>query len=704
MRRTMAHLVALLICCCTIVLGGLAGSATATEWVKADYVEGRLISTQTATGSETDLLLAIDLKLKPKWKTYWRSPGDAGLPPETDWSGSKNLAGAELLYPAPIRFQLFGLQTFGYEKRVVFPVRVKLDRADAALNANLKLNVLVCSDVCVPQEVRLKLHVPTGLPDPTIDTHLIQRAVSAIPSSGREAGHTIERAAQTVRDGVHGLSVSLRSEQPLNDIEIIPEAKPFVAFGAPAVTLSPDRKFASAFFALSQPLPAGETLAGRDLNLIVNNAGVASMTSVAVTDGGGASVGQAGMTLALMIAAALVGGFILNLMPCVLPVLSVKLLSIVEAKSLKPRRVRANFLATSAGIIASLLALASMLVAVKSAGLTVGWGIQFQQPAFIAAMAVIVTLFACNLWGLFEISLPSGLSNWAGRQGANDTSFVGHFLTGVFVTLLATPCSAPFVGTAVGFALASGHFETMAIFAALGLGLALPYLIVALVPGLVRFLPRPGVWMNTLRRVLALALVATAIWLLSVLAGQIGLFAAWIAGGLLIAVIAALVWRQRSMELRWAMAATGVALLLSVATVIIPLLHSSDSASTEFDNDGPIAWQAFDEKRLRSLIAQGKTVFVDVTADWCITCKANKRLVIDQPPVVDRLGNGITAMRADWTTPDPKITSFLARYGRYGIPMNVVFGPGRPQGIVLPELLTTDGVIDAINAARARSS
>ena len=702
-RSVFRYVVAVSVLGFGLILSATA-SVSASAWVATDYVEGRLLSSTQGTGSSRELLAAIDLKLKPKWKTYWRTPGDAGLPPELDWSGSKNFDEVTLLYPAPIRFQLFGLQTFGYEKRVVFPLKIKLKTIGEPVDLKLKLNVLVCSDVCVPQVLALALQVPRGPPVPSADSHLIQRAIARVPVDGAAAGLLVHKVAAISTDDEQGIKVDVASETPLGDFDVIPEVTPFLAFSAPEITRSVDQKSAQVVFTLAQSLPAGETLAGRAFSVLVTHGAEASETKITSVDEGSAQSTRWLSTLAIMLGAALLGGLLLNLMPCVLPVLSVKLLSLVKAKEKTPRNVRTQFLATAAGILFALLALAVILVTVKSAGLAVGWGIQFQQPVFIGAMAVIITLFACNLWGFYEVALPSSLTNWAGSQGVGETSHISHFLTGIFVTILATPCSAPFLGTAVGFALASGPGQTLAIFAALGLGLALPYIAIAIRPSMIRFLPSPGPWMLWLRQILGVALLATAIWLLTVLASQVGWSLAGLAAVGLAALIAVLgLWRLKPQSFS-PTAVVALVTLLSTASIALPNLLSSNQVSGASEEAGPIVWQAFDENQIRSLIAQGQTVFVDVTADWCITCKANKRLVINQDDVASRLNEDVVAMRADWTSPDPKITSFLARFGRYGIPMNVVFGPGRPQGIVLPEILTSDRVLEALDRVRRHSA
>jgi suppressor for copper-sensitivity B len=336
-------------------------------------------------------------------------------------------------------------------------------------------------------------------------------------------------------------------------------------------------------------------------------------------------------------------------MPCVLPVLVLKLTSVLGHGGGEDRQVRLSFLVTAAGIVTAFLVLAAALSGLKLAGHAIGWGIQFQQPVFLGVLAAICLLFAANLWGWFEVPLPAlagDLALAADRRAARH-KMLGAFLTGIFATVLATPCSAPFVGTAIGFALSRGAGEIFAIFLAMALGLALPYLAVAAVPRMATRLPRPGRWMLWLKKLLGASMVVTAVWLAWILAGQTG------------------------------------------------LLRSAPTTTAD-----TVAWRSFDETAIPSLVASGKTVFIDVTADWCLTCKANKTLVIDRAPVSASLNvPGTVAMIADWTRPDPKITAYLAKFDRYGIPLNVVYGPKAPQGIALPELLTADSVLSALKQA-----
>lgn len=388
-------------------------------------------------------------------------------------------------------------------------------------------------------------------------------------------------------------------------------------------------------------------------------------------------------------------------MPCVLPVLSLKLLALAGYAGAERRAARLGLLATAAGVIVSFGVLAAALILLKTAGSAIGWGIQFQQPWFLAGMALVTTLFAAGLWGWAPVALPSAIANSIGSVRGRGR-FGNAFLMGAFATLLAASCSAPFVGTAVGFALARGPTDIALVFGALGLGMAAPFLAVAAVPGLVACLPRPGSWMIWLQRVLGLALLGTAAWLLFVLSLEAGPEISLIAGGMLVLLLAALAWRRWLPTGRRERGSIGaVALVLAALAVLVPSLHGQAvSIKPARSQDDAGQWQPFDEASLHRMVSAGKTVLVDVTAAWCLTCKANELAVLGQPPVMGRLHDpNVIAMRADWTRPDPVITTYLQSFGRYGVPLDAVYGPGAPQGIALPELLTTQVVMEAFRRA-----
>ncbi|WP_029010474.1 protein-disulfide reductase DsbD family protein [Azospirillum halopraeferens] len=686
----------------SILILALPGTvlAAAGPWSKAGPVEARLIAAVEGTGDLTRIPLALEVRLEPGWKTYWRTPGDAGLPPRVAWDGSENLREAVLSYPAPLRFTTLGIETVGYDGEVVFPVTALPAEAGRPLDLRATVDLLVCADLCIPERVDVALALPAGPAAPGPEANAVARAEAGVPGDGRAPGLEIRAAgaAGTV------LAVQVAGREVLVSPDLFVEMDPPVTFKAPRVTFADGDRLATLLLEASEPEP-GLDLAGRAATLTVVDGVRAMEAAVTIAPGlpAGAGQGSAPAVPALlpMLAVALLGGLILNLMPCVLPVLSLKLVSVVQhgGAGRAPAVVRAGFLATAAGIVTSFLVLAAVMVGLKTAGAAVGWGIQFQQPLFLVFMVVLVTLFAANLWGLFEIPLPRFVADTlAGPEEGH--GLAGPFVTGAFATLLATPCSAPFLGTAVGFALANGPAEIVAVFAALGVGLALPYLLVAAFPGVARLLPRPGRWMVALRRVMGAALALTGVWLLTVMAVQAGGAAAGLVAALMVALVLALWLGHRLADrVRWAGAALAGAVALVAFAVPVQFGQQADAAPVA----GRADWAAFDESAIRTLVAQGRTVFVDVTADWCITCQANKKLVVERGAVARRLGpdGGVVAMRADWTKPDERIAAYLARHGRYGIPFNVVYGPGAPDGIALPELLSEGAVIDALDRAGA---
>ncbi|MEE8271294.1 MAG: protein-disulfide reductase DsbD domain-containing protein [Alphaproteobacteria bacterium] len=690
----------------TVLLGAAGAEAERGRWISqeiydGEFVDARIVAATDGVGDLAAVPAGLQIRLPDGWKTYWRSPGDAGLPPIVDWTGSANVAEVGMDWPAPQRFTLFGLETFGYEHEVVLPLSVTPVRRGEPVALAGRLDLLVCSEICVPSTFDLALDIPAG--PAGVDAaaaNLIDRFAARVPGDGRGSGLTVEAVAVLRDGGGEVLRVRATAREPLTAPDIFVEAGPYFAFAAPRTSLADDDRALVADLAVTQTPDGAPTLRGLPVTLTVVDGDRALEwigTVAAARRTGPPPVDARGF--AAILALALLGGLLLNLMPCVLPVLSIKLLSVVGKGGQSPRRVRMSFLASAAGILASFLVLAVALLALKEAGGAVGWGIQFQQPLFLVAMVVVLTLFACNLLGIFEILLPSALGNAAARVGHGD-SLSGHFVTGAFATLLATPCSAPFLGTAVGFALSRGAPEILSVFTALGIGLALPYLAVAALPRLATRLPRPGPWMVTLKRVLSIALALTAVWLLSVLAAQVTPLTAYVVGGLM-AAIALLLWGRHRLDGGPRLASVAVAGVLALAAFVAP---------TQFDRPGlgavvaaastATAWVPFDQAQIDRRVAEGSVVFVDVTADWCISCQANKALVLSRGMVAERLGeSAVVAMRADWTRPDDRIATFLASHGRYGIPFYVVYGPAMPDGMLLPEILTEGVVLTALAEA-----
>jgi thiol:disulfide interchange protein len=418
-------------------------------------------------------------------------------------------------------------------------------------------------------------------------------------------------------------------------------------------------------------------------------------------------------SLAGMLLIAVLGGLILNAMPCVLPIVSLKVFGLMRSAAHGHREVVRSALAIAAGILASFAALAALAVAAAAAGGAVGWGVQFQRPGFVAFLAVVVTLFCLNLWGLFEIPLPGALARLGGAAARE--GLAGHFFSGLFATLMATPCSAPFLGTAIGFGLAQPPPIVFAIFLAAGTGLALPYLVLAAAPGAARFFPRPGAWMETLRGIMGFLLAASAVWLLYVLAAQVSpeRLALFEVGLLLIALVTWLRHRAAGAALAPRAALVGVAALVALVVVAAGAVALAASGAGPGDAGGGarlaaegrpsglIGWVAFDRARAESLAASGQLVFVDVTADWCFTCKVNERLILDTPEVAGAFAaHHVLPMRADWTNRSDAIARFLADNGRYGIPFYLLYRPGRPP-VVFSELPSKSAILAALDAAAA---
>jgi suppressor for copper-sensitivity B len=676
-----------------------SAQAAASAWAEGDQARLRLISASDAVGSEGAVTIGLQVQLKPSWKIYWRSPGDAGLPPQLDWSGSSNFGSVEMRWPVPHRFTLFGLDTFGYEGEVVLPLTVRLAMPGEATDLKAKIRYLVCDpQICVPAEAALALDLRSGPAAPAPEAELIQHFVEEVPGDGREDG--LRLGSVTVgRVGDHsGLIVEAEAEPPFAKPDLIVEGPASLSFRAPKVTLMEGGRRARFEVPAESQQQNAPGLGGLPLILTLYDGKRA--LEAAVKPVAANPIGSP-MLLA-MLGFAFLGGFILNFMPCVLPVLALKLLGVVGQGGRERAAIRASFLASAAGILFSFLVLATALILLKSAGAAVGWGIQFQQPLFLAILTLILVLFAANLFGLFEIPLPS----WAGgiAQGSGEPShghsIAGAFAAGAFATLLATPCSAPFLGTAVGFAFTRGAVEILLIFATLGLGLAAPWILVAAVPHLAQMLPRPGRWMIWLKAVLGAVLLATAIWLISVLDLQIGRVAS-LTMGFLLAVILLVLALARALPLRWRAAAPIAVLLIAALQISVSLGAAVTATSPDQARAGSTGkWRTFAEKEIAGLVAAGNIVFVDVTADWCLTCQANKALVLESPHIRARLeAPKVVAMQADWTRPDATIAAYLASFGRYGIPFNVVYGPGAPDGVTLPEILTKDAVLQALAKA-----
>ena len=709
LRRLIARM-ALFVVFCIAAASPSVATALHSNWVGDPAIgEARLISSVTATGDLQALPLALEFRLAPGWKIYWRTPGEAGLPPTIDLLADGDAVISQIKWPVPKRFNAFGFDNFGYDSAVILPLQVSGHRLGSSVQLRGQIEALVCADICVPLGGSVALTMPAGPASPTVDSRAIAQATALVP---RQAAGNPLFAVERVWQAADALHMQFAAALAIDDIFI--EGVAGVAFKKPRMN------GADAVIAIETSTPLD--LVGRDITATIIAGDQFAEQSFTIsaptpTPEPDISANDAGWMIFVL---AWVGGLILNLMPCVLPVLAIKLGSVIESAGQQKSLVRIRFLAAAAGIVTSFILLAAALAAMRLAGAQIGWGIQFQSPVFLSVMMLLLGVFVLAMLDRLVLPVPAfahRLTLGFGGAASPRRLVAGDFLTGMLATILATPCSAPFVGVAVGVALTGSMAGLFGIFIALGVGLATPWLLIMLAPGLISALPKPGPWMVWLKYILALLLAGTALWLGSILfAITGGLMTGMLTAGVIM-IIFGLSGHSRAASGRLLrpfsrplplVGAVLVVGLLAAPPQLVTMLGPKMVADYGQANDGGVVWQDWQPAMIGPLVDSGKTVFVDVTAAWCITCKANKSLVIEQAPVAPHLRQLVDAgqlvlLQADWTRPNDDIAAFLASYQRYGIPFNIVYGPHAVDGIQLGELLTSDAVLAALNKAMTGS-
>ncbi|SDG14456.1 protein-disulfide reductase DsbD family protein [Paraburkholderia phenazinium] len=679
---------AFLVLVATLVLApSFAARAASSNWSGDQRASVRIITATNGVPGST-LQIGVEFRYPNGWHGYWRTPGDAGIAPIFDWSRSRNVASASVSWPAPSRLVISGLQNSVYTGDLILPVSLKLDHPHEATRIALTLDYASCANVCVPEHAEVALTLPPGMDGPSSEAADIAAAAQRVPQTPTEAGIGVVHSTLEQTSAGRRLKVDLRSEgTPFRSPDLFVEGAEAGLPAAPQVHLSNHGHRAALEVELP---PAGAAKDPLRLTVVDGSRAAEFMAAPVI------STGDDDHGIVVILALALLGGLILNFMPCVLPVLSIKVFSVAKAAGTERKTARRVALATALGIVTSFGLLAAVLSILKLAGASLGWGIQFQQPWFLAGMAVVTTLFAASFFDWLPIGLPPILSG--GASGAtNRGPLVEAFVGGMLSTLLATPCSAPLVGTVVGFALARSPVEITAVLLALGVGMALPFLTLALAPSLATRLPRPGQWMIQLRKIMGLLLLTTSVWLIASLWNIAGMAVASLVSIVLIAMLAvrAVVTRLASLRTnRWSGATTA---LLACCAIAIASLTPSGAGDRSAP---PSEWQAFDPNAISTLVASGKTVLVDVTASWCLTCKVNELSVLDTAAVRTRLRqDNIVRMRADWSRYNPGVLAYIQGFGRFGIPLDVVYGPRMPQGQLLPEVLQTSTLFRALDNA-----
>ena len=695
----------------------LGAASAGAQGFKAptDLVRSSLVAEPVSVRAGEPFTVALRMVMKPGWHVYWRNPGDSGLPPEMVWTLPAGFSAGPIRWPAPHRIPVAHLMNYGYEGETALLVTLtpppSLDPA-APVRLSGKLSYLVCETECVPGSATLSLTLPVASGPVRTDpasVALFARARSALPKPAPDPAHlSVEGDRLVLAPGRLGLDpAAIRTAHffPYSETAIDNAAAQELKADASGLRLTLVRATPT------DPPPAtlpGVLVVETDGDGPVRHAfalgeepavapAAGQIPDVAASAPAASAASEDALTLLGAAGLAFLGGLILNLMPCVFPVLSIKVLSLVRHSGEAPARVRLHGLAYTAGVLASFLALAGLLIALKGGGATIGWGFQLQSPLVVAGLAYLLLAMGLSLSGV--VHLGGGLAGF-GDGLARRGGLEGSFFTGVLATVVATPCTAPFMGAAVGFALTQSAPTGLAVFASLGLGLALPFLLLTAWPGALARLPRPGAWMETLKGALAFPVYATAAWLVWVLAQQVG--PADLLGGLLGLVLiafAAWAWEQGR---RAGPTAARLAQICALAALL-----GAGGLAFGLDRDRVVAVSAagegaetFTQARLDALLREGRPALVNMTAAWCITCQVNERTALATESVRSALADrGIAYLKGDWTNQNPEITRLLERYGRSGVPLYLLYtGAGEP--VVLPQILTKGTVLAALEAVR----
>jgi thiol:disulfide interchange protein len=698
----------------------LSGSTVATENVKA-----RLVSEVNAIGPGQVFWVALELEIRDGWHTYWRNPGDSGQATSLAWQLPPGFTAGDIVWTTPHRFEIAPLVNYGYAKHAVHLVQITAPKdlkAGAPLTLAAKASWLVCSDVCIPEGADLQLKMPLGAQAGGLDpaeSPLFTAARSDLPSA--------QPAATSAR--IHGdqLVITLGSAwgamlSQIRSLSFFPYAEGGIEYATPQKLTRTKDGVELSMKVGYQPPKAG---AIRGVLVATEQNGTQSDTVpieiAADFSGAGADTVSAGPSAAplskstkepqhslpVLMLLAMLGGLILNLMPCVFPVLSIKAISVVEQAKKHPAAVRLKGLVFAAGVISSMLALAAVLLALRAGGEEIGWGFQLQSPLFVTLLIYLLLAVGLNLSGVFEFG--GGLAGMGDGLTHGD-GYRASFFTGLLTTLVATPCTAPFMAPALGAALTQPAINALAIFAALGLGLSLPFVLLSFAPWMRRVLPKPGAWMDTLKQVFAFPIYASAAWLLWVLSHETSSFGlgAALAGTVLIGLAAWAYQKSSSSSgggrvtvLVTAVASLLLAIVLPVRFADVAAAAPSNAAQAKAGDD---EWQPYSAARVAELSAAGRPLLVNFTASWCLTCLVNERNAFSDSAVQEIFRDKkVTLMKGDWTNRDPAITHALAAFGRAGVPLYVVYNskPGS-EPVVLPQILTAGVVQSAFADAPAK--
>lgn len=646
-------------------------------------------------------LVGVRLKMEPHWHTYWKYPGDAGIPTDIKWQLPEGWRVGDIQWPIPLKLEEPGdILIYGYHDEILLIQHVTPPKDLTGTSANLsaKVSWLVCEKICIPGDGTVNVSLPIAATNSPANVDLFARFQRQLPTAAA-ADFSASWKADTA-------GLVLRVSHPdlgkFSSVEFFPSPPENVAVGHPRLASRNGNAFtfdvpldnANGKF---KSLP-GLLVFGSSNDAPDRGAWDISLGRETAAANEKSSLGE----IIRFLIFGFIGGFILNLMPCVLPVISLKIFGFIQQAGQSRARIFRSGLAFIAGIFVWFLGLALVLVIIKSAGGQPVWAAQFTNPYFVLAMSAVVLVFALNLFGVFEINLPQWFSRRAvAAESAHGN--VGSFLQGVFATVLATPCTAPFLGTALGFAFTQSAIVILSIFASIALGMSLPYFLLSAQPAWLKFLPKPGPWMLRVKQLMGFLLLATLLFLLSVLGAQRGVAAViWTCAFLL--VLSVVCWLKGVFMTPIASVRTRSSVILVIALLLIGSAYyfigekfrSASIAARPTASVGS-GWEKFTPERLASELQQGHPVFIDFTAEWCITCKFNESTVLETAAVRAAFSERqIVKLKADWTNGDPAITKLLKQFGRPGVPLYVLYPGGTAQPYVFPELLTKNIVLEKL--------
>ena len=625
--------------------------------VETGHARASLI-TNLQDSQQESFYVGVRLEMQEGWHTYWENPGDSGSPFDAQWNVDQGIIVENVEWPTPVTIPYPPLMTFGYEGDVVFPFKVFRAIDSNLSKINLEFDFLICADICIPEKASLSLDLSTALPDSLVD-----EAVKSLPADFIQT--------QSVVDGDH-LTIKFKSSQPVSNAYLFPREDNLFAY-------TPTQKWNR----LSEDT--------YEIAVPILNDEVGSFSGILRINDEGFQVKEElesapSMSLWQAILFALIGGLILNLMPCVFPVISLKVLSFVSMGGNDNSKIRNHALSFVGGVMSTFLSIAAALIIIRSTGSMIGWGYQLQSPIVVGILTLI--MLGIGLILLTNINFAAGLTTLGSSvQSRNDYS--GSFFTGVLAVVVASPCTAPFMGAAIGYALLQPSFATLPIFVALGLGFAGPYLLLALRPDWISALPKPGAWMETLKQFFAFPMIATALWLMWV-------FMVQTSGDALILllilglILAIAIWMIATFKGRWKWVG-----MLATFLAAIQMFNNLPENTSELAADSSAEqWSLAIESDLQ---AQDQAYLINFTAAWCITCQTNEKTAFARDKVKEYLKNqDITYVKADWTNRNEDIAIGLARYERTGIPLYIFWKPGMPGSKILPAVLTEDILIKSM--------